>query len=114
MGIRKIRGQVYLPGPLRAMGGFDCKSLEIETAELGDDTVTADKLKEFLSAELTGTGAEQSIAHGLGAVPSKVFAFITGTPATYAACTITEGTHDATNIKITVTSGYKFRVFALA
>jgi len=39
---------------------------------------------------------------------------ITGSPATYAALSITEGTHDATNVKVTVTSGWKYKVYAEA
>jgi len=67
-----------------------------------------------LSAEQTGTGSEQSIAHGLGVTPGLVMINITGSPATYAALAVTEGTHDATNVKVTVTSGWKYKVYAEA
>jgi len=67
-----------------------------------------------LSAEQTGTGSEQSIAHGLGVTPSLVIINITGSPATYAALTESLGTHDATNVKVTVTSGWKYKVYAEA
>lgn len=68
--------------------------------------------KCFLSAEITATGSVQSIPHGLGETPSLVMIIPTASPSTYAALTITEGTHDATNVKVTVTSGWKFKVYA--
>jgi hypothetical protein len=67
----------------------------------------------FKSAEQTGTGAAQNIAHGLGRVPAFVMVVPTDlAPATTGAYTVTEGAHDATNVVVTVTSGKKFRVFA--
>lgn len=66
----------------------------------------------FISAEQTGTGAAQNIAHGLGEVPAFVFVGLTGGPATYAAPTIAEGTHTASNVVVTVTTGWKYRVIA--
>jgi hypothetical protein len=66
-----------------------------------------------MSAEQTGTGASQSIAHGLGATPTKVVAIPTDTsPAVVGVYTATEGVHTATNVLITVTSGKKFKVIA--
>jgi len=76
--------------------------------------IRATHLKHFLSAEQTGTGAEQAIAHGLGVVPALVMVYLTGGPATYAAPAITEGAHTSTNVLVTVTSGWKYKVFALA
>lgn len=59
----------------------------------------------------TGTGSEQTIAHGLGTVPKRVYAYPTEDPAgtvfTWKA-PISEGGADATNIYITVTSGKDF------
>jgi hypothetical protein len=67
----------------------------------------------FVSTEQTGTGSAQSIAHGLGRAPSLVLIAPTDTaPATTGAYTVTEGTHDATNIVVTVTTGKKFKVLA--
>lgn len=63
----------------------------------------------FVSAEQTGIGTEQNITHGLGVTPRFVFgAFTGGTTVT----SMVEGAHDATNVKITVTSGAKFRILA--
>lgn len=68
---------------------------------------------EFKSAELTGTGAAQNVAHGLGRVPSFVLVIPTDlTPATVGAYSVVEGAHNATNVIVTVTLSKKFRVFA--
>ena len=61
----------------------------------------------FVSTEQTGTGSAQNIAHGLGRAPSIVlFGFTGGTVVT----SVVEGTHDATNIIVTVTSGARFKI----
>ena len=64
------------------------------------------------SGSSTGTGSEQTIAHGLGATPKRVYAYPTEDPAgtvfVWKAPTIAEGAADATNIYITVTSGKDF------
>lgn len=64
----------------------------------------------FISPEITGNGAEQNTAHGLGATPRFVFAAMTST--LVASAVIVEGAHDATNVKITATSGARYRVIA--
>lgn len=69
----------------------------------------------FLSTEQTGTGSEQSIAHGLGVTPNLALVYPSDTaPATTGVYTMTRGTDDKTNVKTTVTSGKKYFVFALA
>lgn len=71
--------------------------------------------KLFLSAEQTGSGGAQNVAHGLGGTPSVVAVFITGdAKIAWSAIAITEGTHDATNVVVTVTASVKYRVLALA
>ena len=70
--------------------------------------------KASLSAEQTGDATEQSVAHGLGVTPTLVIINITGSPATYAQLTVVEGTHDATYVKVTVATGWKYRVYAEA
>lgn len=68
----------------------------------------------FISTEQTGTGSAQNIAHGLGVTPSKVVVVPTDlAPATTGQYTVTEGTHDGTNVVVTVTSSKKFKVIAL-
>jgi len=90
------------------------KALPITTRKISDESILKRSRKVFLSAEQTGTGAEQSIPHGLGVTPALVLIIITGSPTTYAALTVTEGTHDATNVKVTVTTDWKYKVYAEA
>lgn len=66
----------------------------------------------FFSSEQTGTSSEQNLAHGLLGTPSRVIVTLTGGPAAYSQPTITQGAHDATNVKLTVTSGWKYQVQA--
>jgi hypothetical protein len=66
----------------------------------------------FKSTEQTGTGSSQSIAHGLGVVPSVVMiqaSNLTGGP-----YVVVEGTHTTTNVLVTVTTGEKYIVVAYA
>lgn len=71
--------------------------------------------KIFLSSEQTGTGAEQTIPHGLGKTPVVILPFWTGDGnGAWGAFFILEGTHNSTNVLVTVTSGFKYRVLALA
>ncbi len=68
----------------------------------------------FVSAEQTGTGSAQNIAHGLGVVPALVLVAPTDlTPATVGSYAAVEGTHDTVNVVVTVTSGKKFKVLAI-
>lgn len=66
---------------------------------------------KFQSAVETGTGSQQSIAHGLGSTPSLVLAAAYDNDS-ITHWTISEGTHDATNVYITATSGLKYKVIA--
>lgn len=68
--------------------------------------------KQFLSAQQTGTGASQNVAHGLGLTPAGVLVSCTDNSSSANIFTVVEGTHDATNVKVTVTSGAKFKVLA--
>lgn len=69
-----------------------------------------------VSAETTGTGASQNVAHTLGKVPSAVLAILTehpGTPDT-GAFDVAYGSHSTTNAVVTVTLNVKFKILALA
>jgi predicted RecA/RadA family phage recombinase len=71
--------------------------------------------RSFISAEQTGTGSPQNIAHGLGVIPTGVLVAPTDTaPSTTGAYTVTEGTHTTTNVVVTVTLNKKFKVMATA
>lgn len=76
----------------------------------------------FVSAEQTADGTEQDIAHGLldadfaARTPTIVWTEITSIPADFAGnLTLVQGTHDATNIKITGTNDadFKYKVYAI-
>ena len=64
----------------------------------------------FTSTEQTGTGSSQNVAHGFGAAPSMWWAVPTDTTAGWV---VSAASQDATNISITVTTGAKFRIYAL-
>lgn len=68
----------------------------------------------FVSAEQTGNGSAQNVAHGLGVTPSQVYIALTGGPAAYTQPSIVEGTHTSTNVVATVTLNWKYRVIAIA
>ncbi len=68
----------------------------------------------FASAEQTGNGSAQNVAHGLGVVPSAVFIIPTDTSVSTAGVyAAVEGTHTSTNCVATVTSGKKYKVLAI-
>jgi len=99
----------------QAFGGADTigKLFFASVPDGSQPNVISQVLERFISAEQTGTGGAQSIAHGLGVVPSKVMIFPSDlSPAVTGVFTVTEGAHDATNVIVTVTSGKKFKVLA--
>jgi hypothetical protein len=67
----------------------------------------------FASAEQTGNGSEQSVAHGLAVIPSKVLIAVTDNTAIVdGRFAVVEGTHTTSAVKVTVTSGVKYKVLA--
>lgn len=67
------------------------------------------------AAEQTGTGSAQNVAHGLGVIPSWILIVPTDlTPATVGQYSVVEGTHTTANVVVTVTTGKKFKVLAVA
>lgn len=69
----------------------------------------------FLSGPITGTGAAQNTAHGLGVVPDLVFAIPDDlNVATIGAYTVTTGAHTSTNAVFTVTTSKVYRVVAVS
>jgi len=84
--------------------------------------IEAKALDFFVSTEQVGDGTEQDIAHGLldadfvARVPLLVWTEITSIPTDFAGnTTIVQGTHDATNIKITAhnDADFKYKVYAI-
>ena len=95
--------------------------LRFVTTDSGEKVVTGKALSlaggiasdsRFVSTEQTGNGASQSIAHGLSATPSVVWWSVSNSGAT-GIYTAVPGAHDTTNIKMTVTSGVKYYVWAI-
>jgi hypothetical protein len=70
----------------------------------------------FVSAETTGTGSAQNVAHGLGVIPNKVIIAVTELPdaAAETGFDVAEGSHTSTNVVLTVTNTVKFKVLAFA
>lgn len=75
-------------------------------------------VRRFVSTVQTGTGSEESIAHGLGLVPSLVIVEIRKLPAlsdiaTTPATLVSKGAHTSTHLKITALAGLEFTVTAI-
>jgi hypothetical protein len=68
--------------------------------------------KSFVSAEIVGTGASADTAHGLGRTPTHVVVTLTQKDTT-TAVQITEGTHDATNIKVDCPATASYKIIAI-
>ncbi len=88
--------------------------LEFTIARDADYPNAIQQLKQlFVSAELTGTGAQQTVAHGLGVVPTNVVITPTDmSPAPVGVFTVTEGVHDNVNVKVSVTLNKKYKIHA--
>lgn len=102
--------------PIAATGGstaYHALSGDVTNDKLGATTIGAGKVTlakaaAFFSAQVSGTGSAQNVAHGLGATPSAVLIVPTD------GGTAVPGTHDGTNVKFTGTSGKKFDILAWA
>lgn len=96
-------------------GHISAANLEDEAVtedKILDDAVTAAKIAHFVSGVRTGTGAEESIAHGLGETPATVLVSIYDTN-NLATVSLVEGTHDVTNVKVTVSNTAKYKLVAI-
>ena len=79
--------------------------------DIGAASIQGDRVDVFVSTEQTGTGSEQDVAHGLGHTPTVVIIQLTEFDTT--PTDIVQGTHDATNVKVTATdAAIKFIVTA--
>lgn len=95
------------------IGTANLEDSAVETAKIADLAVTKAKALVFVSGVRVGTGAQESIAHGLGTAPTLVLASIQDTN-NLATVAITEGTHTATNVLITVTNTASYKLIAWA
>ena len=101
-GTQGTQGDTGLTGETGVQGDTGIKG----TTGVGSPTT-------FVSTEQTGTGSSQDIAHGLGVTPTKVLVSVTDNTAS-STFTVTEGAHDSTDVKITLTTGVKYKVLAMA
>lgn len=113
---QRPHGQTFQPGysataTARANGYWKFQGDQTSFADLSDGYPGGKYLPFFVSTQQTGSGVAQNIAHGLGGVPDKVIVTIEDNNA--ANFVATQGTHDATNVVVTVTTGAKYRVEAL-
>jgi hypothetical protein len=106
-----IRSHITNSGTLNVRGG-NYRSKDLINSGSITKEVALDSFDSFKSTEQTATGSSQNIAHGLGYVPTKVIVFPTDTTGVALGFVVTEGVHDATNVKITGTSGLKYKVVA--
>lgn len=102
----------YNMSPLTVTSVVGCTGTVTQQVRGGH--INTQGLGYFQSTEQTGTGASQNIAHGWDVAPNNVFFVVTEIPDALAEAgyDITPGTHDATNIVVTVTSGIKFKAIA--
>lgn len=110
-GAAKIQGLLSLTETLDTV---TADLVPISAADLPANIVTKAKLAMFVSAVITGTGAPQNTAHGLGVVPAAVFIALVASPAAFAQATVAEGAHDATNVIATVATNWVYRIIAWA
>lgn len=96
-------------------GGKVCTSSDYAQVGMASSWLCVDVRPRFTSAILTGNGSEQSIAHGLGYTPTKLHMSYVGLPSGLSFLTAKEislGTHDGTNVKLTVPNGFSYMVEA--
>lgn len=94
--------------PCKALVAFNSAGLPVP---LG--VAISQGLAKFQSAVRVATGASESIAHGLGVVPSLVLVSVYDLNGAVASV-IVEGVHTTTNILVTVTANVKYKVIAFA
>lgn len=112
--LSKKTSGVFFGYALETVDSGATATIEVRLAG-GDGRSAADVLGSgtglFISAETTGTGSNQNIAHGLGRTPTKV-AFMPTEFASNVSVDFTPGTHTGTNVVVSVGSGVKFQVIA--
>ncbi len=105
-----VVGGALMPG---SVAGSKLVPGSVSALMIGSHVVQTSNEVFFVSGERTATGGEESIAHNMGFVPTYVAVVPTDlSPATVGVFTVTEGDHDATNCKVTVTANKKYKVLA--
>jgi hypothetical protein len=122
-GSNETNGLTVIPGvvsqvtgkrgkPMVAVGGVNIPILA--AMNIGAGPALSKAGGKFQSTERTATGSLENIAHGLGVVPSLVLVSIQNTNGVALPFSIVEGAHDATNLKVTVTTNLMYKVIAIA
>lgn len=83
----------------------------VGTTDIQAAAVIGSRIGFFESAEQTGNGSSQNVAHGLGRVPTLVW--IVPTKVHQADDTFVKGSVDGTNVACTVSASSKYVVFAI-
>lgn len=102
---------IFLGYAMEAIDSGETDTIMVRLADGGpsDNANALDGV--FISSEQTGTGSSQNVAHGLGRAPTKVIVALTEFLSNQSV-DVAEGSHDSTNVVVTVTSGVKFKVLA--
>ena len=112
-GLQGDQGDTGLAGSQGDTGLQGIQGDQGDTGVIGNQGTTGvGSPTTFVSAEITGTGSNQDTAHGLGVTPTKVLVSVTDNTGS-STFTVTEGAHDSTNVKVTLTSGVKYKVLAM-
>lgn len=122
-GANELSGLTVIPGEVSQVTGKRGKPMVsvsgkkipiLAVMNIGAGPALSKAGGKFQSTIQTGSGSEQSIAHGLGSVPTLVLLSIYDTNGVALPHAMSEGTHDATNLKVTVTNNVKYKVVAFA
>ncbi len=97
--------------PTVALVGINPTTGAIQPFSAGSASSVSGK---FQSSVQTGTGSAQSIAHGLGVVPTLVLVSIYNSNGDALPFAISEGAHTSTNLIITATNNLQYKVIAFA
>ena len=82
-----------------SVGTTELEDLGVTNGKLAAATIQGTKIDVFKSTEITADGSEQDTAHGLVHTPTSVIVTMTENDGT--AVDLVQGTHDATNVKVT-------------
>jgi hypothetical protein len=105
-----VFGGSLIPG---SVAGSKLVPGSVAASAIGSYVLETSNMKFFVSDERTATGSEEDVPHNFALVPTYVAVVPTDlSPSVAGVFTVAEGTHDATNCKVTVTSGKKYKVLA--
>lgn len=105
-----VHGGALIPG---SVAGSKLVPGSVSAVMIGSHVVQTSNEVFFASAELTAGSGEMDVPHNMALVPTYVAVIPTDlSPSVAGVFTVSEGAHDDTNCKVTVTEGKKFKVLA--